>query len=545
MLCVLLLSTILSASAHICLTSPPQRGGANITGPGSRSCFNNKIPCGGKLPGPAVNLQGGVSNAIFFQQNLNHYSIGNRGWIDIGLSDKPNPQSDDDFEVLETFPDYNAYHQWTQTNFSVDVVLPDIDCPACVLRIRYHPNKPTEPLNFLQCADVIINRVSTDSPRTLLRPQHGPLVKDAKPILVFPHPEGSEFTLSSLIGLLSDQNTGTTFMYNSDPVSGTTQIVATLDAPVQTTSTNSSLAGFSRASDASSHLAGAHLAEAVVTVDRTAGYVWLLKANNFTQFPNLLLAVDPRSGGIVFESLITGLPSALNGIYFDDTTGVILGFGINNVDSSYFHVRIAVSFATGLASVVKFTSFANSSPYVDFAWGVLDSAAKTLYVLLRHEDEPTSLAAQIVVFSAYDGAYPAMAVYDLPPAPVFSSMWLDYSGRGALLAFSPGTVDPSTGDVPTPQWQVVSISLVTSPAKVAPVAFAPSNANAFSVFWGGSVAGGAASDVLSYHFVSGSSQPYPYDPRPTNFLGLAYNIKTNIVTVLPVAPVYTNMCVVV
>ena len=40
-----------------------------------------------------------------------------------------------------------------QTNLSVPIVMPNIDCAHCVLRVRYNPNKPTESI-FHQCADV-------------------------------------------------------------------------------------------------------------------------------------------------------------------------------------------------------------------------------------------------------------------------------------------------------------------------------------------------------------------------------------------------------
>lgn len=45
------------------------------------------------------------------------------------------------------------YCMYRQTNLSVPIVMPNIDCAHCVLRVRYMPNKPTESI-FHQCADV-------------------------------------------------------------------------------------------------------------------------------------------------------------------------------------------------------------------------------------------------------------------------------------------------------------------------------------------------------------------------------------------------------
>ena len=62
--------------------------------------------------------------------------------------------------VLATFPDYWAHLQAAQSNFSFPLVMPDMDCPSCVLRVRYLPNKPTE-VDFWNCADVNISKTGT------------------------------------------------------------------------------------------------------------------------------------------------------------------------------------------------------------------------------------------------------------------------------------------------------------------------------------------------------------------------------------------------
>ena len=48
----------------------------------------------------------------------------------------PEPTSDDNFTTLYVLPDYWAHLQAAQTNFSVAVLVPNIDCAHCVLRVR-------------------------------------------------------------------------------------------------------------------------------------------------------------------------------------------------------------------------------------------------------------------------------------------------------------------------------------------------------------------------------------------------------------------------
>jgi len=54
----------------------------------------------------------------------------------------------------------------SQTNFTLTVVMPDVDCAHAVLRVRYISNKPTEPLAFHQCADISIVKSNGTSAAT-------------------------------------------------------------------------------------------------------------------------------------------------------------------------------------------------------------------------------------------------------------------------------------------------------------------------------------------------------------------------------------------
>ena len=99
------------AAAHICLFGPAtQRGGApgELT-PATHACFKANGPCGDMPPEePNAEFPGGAVVPLTMQQNLNHYSVGSRGYIDWGVSLSADPQSDEDFEVLGSISDYDA-----------------------------------------------------------------------------------------------------------------------------------------------------------------------------------------------------------------------------------------------------------------------------------------------------------------------------------------------------------------------------------------------------------------------------------------------------
>jgi hypothetical protein len=74
--------------------------------------------------------------------------------------------SEEDFFALEgsdAIADWNGMNMITQSNFTLSVKIPNLDCEACVLRMRYVSNNPTEDHGgsptFHQCADVTVKKV--------------------------------------------------------------------------------------------------------------------------------------------------------------------------------------------------------------------------------------------------------------------------------------------------------------------------------------------------------------------------------------------------
>ncbi|CAF2000731.1 unnamed protein product [Rotaria magnacalcarata] len=144
---------------HLCLWSPMQRGDFDISTPGAHPCYRKIGPCGNinsSSSSPRTPLVAGSKYNVEFQQNLNHYYTNFPGALDISFAVGLNP-SENDFHVLHSFSDYNAMNQITQTNFSIEVDLPNQPCDECVLRVRYLSNNLDEDDHgtvFHQCSDI-------------------------------------------------------------------------------------------------------------------------------------------------------------------------------------------------------------------------------------------------------------------------------------------------------------------------------------------------------------------------------------------------------
>ncbi|CAF3817349.1 unnamed protein product [Rotaria sp. Silwood1] len=155
---------------HICLWSPMQRGTFDISTPGAHSCYHKIAPCGNinsSSSSPRTSLVAGSKHKVEFQQNLNHYYTIKPGTIDISFAVGLNP-SENDFTVIHSLSDYNAMNQITQTNFSVEINLPNQPCDECVLRVRYLSNNPLEDDHgtvFHQCSDIKLTQTLINTKR--------------------------------------------------------------------------------------------------------------------------------------------------------------------------------------------------------------------------------------------------------------------------------------------------------------------------------------------------------------------------------------------
>jgi hypothetical protein len=136
--------------------------------PGDHPCYLKDGPCGAVPSGePMANLVGGSEFTIKFQQNLNHFYHENPGSLVADFAVGPDPEEGDFSPLGQPIPDYNAMNMITQTNFTVSVTVPNVDCPHCVLRMRYLSNNPKEDdrgTTFYQCADVSVAKQDNVAP---------------------------------------------------------------------------------------------------------------------------------------------------------------------------------------------------------------------------------------------------------------------------------------------------------------------------------------------------------------------------------------------
>lgn len=154
------------AFSHLCVMQPPQRVGAGeIATPGEHVCYLKEGPCGGVPSGePMATLTGGQEFTIHFQQNLNHFYKEDPGSLVADFAEAADPTEEQFTPLGKPIADYNAMNEITQTNFTLSVTVPNVDCPHCVLRMRYKSNNPSENdrgMIFYQCADVAVTKSAT------------------------------------------------------------------------------------------------------------------------------------------------------------------------------------------------------------------------------------------------------------------------------------------------------------------------------------------------------------------------------------------------
>ena len=158
-LCELLILFVWPSVGHLCMWQPMQRGNFSLVTFGSHDCYRKIAPCGGFNSSTSKQrtiIKAGSTYRIEFQQEVNHYYPVNPGRLDISFALGLDP-NEEDFHELNSFNDYNPMNHNTQTNFSIEVQLPNIECEQCVLRVRYLTNNPTEEdegTTFHQCSDI-------------------------------------------------------------------------------------------------------------------------------------------------------------------------------------------------------------------------------------------------------------------------------------------------------------------------------------------------------------------------------------------------------
>jgi hypothetical protein len=72
-------------------------------------CYLKEGPCGGIASGaPMTSMQGGQPYNVLFQQNLNHFYLGNPGKLVVDFATNADPVEGDFVQLGEPVADYNA-----------------------------------------------------------------------------------------------------------------------------------------------------------------------------------------------------------------------------------------------------------------------------------------------------------------------------------------------------------------------------------------------------------------------------------------------------
>uniref|UniRef100_A0A6B2L247 Uncharacterized protein n=1 Tax=Arcella intermedia TaxID=1963864 RepID=A0A6B2L247_9EUKA len=409
-------------NAHICLIWPQQRGGGwDPSGamPGDDLCFEPTAPCGKKaIPSaPTDILYAGTTVYINFQQNLNHYNPGWPGYLDVSYAVGSSLPNDDPFVVLDRIPDYWSHAQSSQTNFSVPVLIPAVQCDWCTLRVRYHPNKPTEPI-FHNCGDV-----KFVLPKALDRKLYG---------LVAPSKTSNNAVLSEIL------STG-----------------GVVPTPISVSLLKRDMRIFPKDKPATEVIfqdLNVYLGNGLVAVDSKSQVVYFvgdLIQNFGIESPKTLYKYDIQQAtfGVVTDLKTSGLQwnalinagNNLVGIQQKQVGPYLFEYTVSNVSYS--------------GEVVDIASTAQNDTFVNFFWADFDPLSGNTYILAGDEN---SLYQLNVVLYVVDKTGKSSVVWVDNTKYTLSNIFVDRT-TGIIYSVSPGlfgmnnwsivTIDPKTGGV--------------------------------------------------------------------------------------------------
>lgn len=451
------------SEAHICLINPVQRAGYNVSGPGMMACFRPDGPCGKGIPAeqPRVTLTGGRGFSVLLQQNLNHYNPGHAGFIDVAYAQGPNPQSSD-FIPLATVPDFWPWMQASQTNFSIPVSVPNIDCPHCVIRVRYHPNKPTEPV-FHNCADVAITRGSS-SPKSfgslfgLVRYERVP------------------FAPTETLSLISDDGS-----------------LAPLQANIGVRSVGSG------SQEDKANINQYYLAEGLATINKAQQLIHFVGYSDIVDYfnntvPSTLITYSYTQQRFL-DSIAIERPTGEYASHWvsilsisDDSKNKILVELVGPNSQGAWRYQYRILSPNGAVSSVQAT-FPFDDTFVNFFWADYDQVNQKLYILSGDENSLFTLRVKLFVADLKAKTVSNVMVdnsrYTLTNVHVHPS--------GGIVALSPGLFN---GNVERATWSLVKID--PSSGQVSPIGLtAP--LGQYQAWYGGGVYGAAISDGVVVH----------------------------------------------
>ncbi|XP_033113309.1 uncharacterized protein LOC117113913 [Anneissia japonica] len=479
--------------AHVCIIYPRQRGDFNISTAGNPTCTRHVAPCGGlEAENPKVSYVGGSTIFVKFQQNYNHYELGYPGYMDIAYAMATDMN---DFHVVAIIGDVNEYAQSHQRNYSIPIMIPNIDCPHCVIRLRYLSHKPSEHI-FYQCADVKISKASNTQPGYVHFPEDGNVVplKRAHKL----HLQSRELQLKH--GAELGQNYSKPLygfswqpfshkgsaMMSVDPMSGLTEKLEGFYFGMGS--------GIQYATISPTVQSNKYLMDGIVAYSPEIPYAFFLEHRNggLDAPANKILWIDLYAKEIAGEYEIQmSNPQPIVALTPYKRTDFLT---LQIVEVATFPGNFTLNFGR-LSYEGKVYSDYQSSPenkYVNLQWATSDLTHQMYYILMQHEDKPIELPSRV-----YSYNFTTMnldRVVDLDVSRFTISGFQVYEKTGQLLAFSPGLFSHDL-----PAWSLVEVDPVngkiTKLMDIAP-------AGIFTHYYGGNIINMDQENGIIYHVLN-------------------------------------------
>lgn len=471
--------TFTLVNSHLCVISPQQRGDINIQKAGDSTCFRHQPPCGGQPAGAPTGIyMGGKTTFIKFQQNFNHYEVGYPGYMDIALSQSPDMTQ---FDTLVIVGDRNEHAQWHQRNYTIPVVMPNIDCPKCVLRMRYISNKPGE-TTFYQCSDIVIKKANQTSLQTYPEDDSVPVnlkntidYLERRKTLTSRHRSHSAPNGTKIFGFSWDilRNPGTELV-SVDTISGEVakesyeKFYFNMGVGVQYGTPSPMEESYK------------FLMDQIACHSREIPYIFLLehRNGNISQRPNKILWIDLSAKSIAGEYEIqqpaSGHFVALSP--FERTNFLALLISEDKEKQGSFNLTFATLNYMGVYE--KHFMMPSGSQFINYLWATSDLTKQLYYVLLGDENSPQKLHSSILTYNI-TGRKVNMTQLDVSMYTI--SSFQVYEKTGQLFALSPGLFGIGQG---SPAWSLVEINPISGNISLV-MEVAPSGL--FEEYYGGTV----------------------------------------------------------
>jgi len=510
LLAAVALAMVSSVQGHICAIEPRQRGAFDISTGGNPSCFRHGPPCGGQPAGePKASYAAGSQQTFHFQQNYNHFALGQPGYLDVAWAVGPDPK-DEDFQVFGAIGDYNAHWQGQQHNFSLAVTIPNTDCSHCVVRMRYQSNKPGEQ-TFYQCSDVNFYAGSASgsgaaSHSGLAQMHQDKPVAEKKVVrqrrtanIINP----GKFNLYGLADM--KVNTGVALaLLNLTAVDPVRQVEVYPAALKQFEIRTAKLVA--RGGDDA--VRGAVFTDIVTpfgtetllfagTSDTTLGAV-----------ADMIFQVNPTSAGtwLQYKIAVNGVPQSMtvNSLvttgYFDGNQnekifalGEVADETVANTFKTILYA-VTLDFASGHANFQELTTFnKQANTYINVLWMVWDSSVGALRVLFQNENAAVVQDSQVWTVEPTAGG---SVRHFTTKNPELTYQQIS-AYNGTLFAVSPGPTLPQAG---ARKWAVYTIDEATGELTL--FKEITGSGLPLGVFWGGGVYGGVTKDGALLHSFS-------------------------------------------